>query len=98
MGFILEGSRNDTLFSIASAMFGRGESYATVLREVLKQNTWCKPPLADREVRGIVDSASKYECNVRENFIELWMTDRAMPSTLSEAEWDVVNRLNGNVK
>jgi len=90
--FYFEGRRNDTLFKIASAMFGRGESYERVLREITKENTYCKPPLGDGEVRGIVDSASKYDCNVRENFWELWMTDRAAPTTLSEAEWDLVYR------
>lgn len=65
MGFIYEGSRNDKLYRIACAMFGRGDDYATVLKEVLKENTWCKPaPLPEREVRRTVDSASRFawEC------------------------------------
>ncbi len=41
-------------------MFGRGESHETVLKEVLTENTYCKPPLGEREVRRTVDSASKY--------------------------------------
>ena len=67
-----EGSRNDTLFRVACAMFGRSESYETVLKEITKENTWCKDesgrvaPLPDKEIRTIVDSACRQESKSRE--------------------------------
>ncbi len=59
---IPEGSRNGTLFGIASSLRGKGlyggEIYAC-LREVNRVR--CKPPLSDEELRGIADSAARYE-------------------------------------
>ena len=64
--FYLEGSRNARLYKLAYAMFCRGESYDAVLKEVLKENTFCKDkngkrdPLPVKEIRTLVQSASKY--------------------------------------
>jgi hypothetical protein len=59
--YYLEGSRNDKLFRIACAMFGRGCSYKCVEQELEKENRWCKPPLPANEIRTIIRSASRYE-------------------------------------
>src|SRR5258705_10878336 len=72
--FYFEGSRNNRLYQIACAMFGRGESLESVRKEIQKENTWCKPPLDAKEIGSIVKSASKHEPNPvypREDCIEL---------------------------
>lgn len=59
-----EGSRNSTLFAIATAMQGRGEPEHAIRREVLRVNaTKCQPPLPDREVETLLRSALTYDAN-----------------------------------
>jgi hypothetical protein len=54
----VEGERNDRLFRIASAVRAKG---GDVLDEVrLSNEELCLPPLGDKEVQRIVESASRY--------------------------------------
>jgi len=53
-------NQNQHLFDVAYAMFFRGETSDTVLREVWKENSWCRPPLTATEVRTIIVNARKW--------------------------------------
>ncbi len=56
------GQRNDTLFKIAAAMQGRGESNEAILDELLHVNQKrCAPPLSHIEVCKIRDSVTRYQ-------------------------------------
>src|SRR5208282_3744668 len=58
---ISEGSRNDTLASMAGSMRGRGMTQEAIEAALLTTNMQqCNPPLSDDEVRGIACSISKY--------------------------------------
>jgi hypothetical protein len=59
---IPNGQRNETLFKIAAAMHGRGESDNAILEELLRVNEErCAPPLARIEVQQIKDSITRYQ-------------------------------------
>lgn len=61
-GSISEGSRNSTLMSLAGAMRRRGASTTTVEVALLAENAErCDPPLSEREVARIAQSARRYE-------------------------------------
>lgn len=57
---VTEGQRNDTLFRLACAYRKKGltEDESRIL--ILVQNERCQPPLPDREVQQLIDSAYKY--------------------------------------
>jgi hypothetical protein len=58
---IREGSRSDTLTSLAGAMRCRGMSEAAICAALLAENaTRCAPPLDEAEVRRIAQSVGKY--------------------------------------
>ena len=62
---IPEGQRNEMLFRIASAMRGKGKDVDDILRELnFVNSTRCVPPLGDREVRKIAESAERYKPEV----------------------------------
>ncbi len=58
--FIFSPNQNRHLFSVAYAMFFRGELWETVLREVWNENSWCRPPLTATEVKTIVANARRW--------------------------------------
>ena len=59
---IPEGQRNEMLFRIASAMRGKGKDVDEILGELNFVNSIrCIPPLVDKEVRRIAESAMRYE-------------------------------------
>lgn len=60
---IPEGSRNTTLFKRACALVGKGESKESVLSSITELNKSCVPPLKDRDIKSVVDSACKYPPN-----------------------------------
>lgn len=58
---IPERERNTSLTSLAGAMRRRGATKGSILAALRKENRKrCKPPLNDKEVRGIAASVSKY--------------------------------------
>jgi hypothetical protein len=58
---IADGQRNDALFRMACAMRKRGFDEEVIETALLKHNTaHCKPPLSEREVQRIVESAARY--------------------------------------
>ena len=59
-GKIPEGQRNSHLTSLGGAMRRKGFTHAAIEAALLVQNQICAPPLADREVKGIVNSISRY--------------------------------------
>ncbi|MBE7444687.1 MAG: primase C-terminal domain-containing protein [Planctomycetia bacterium] len=60
---IFEGHRNDTLFRFACSLRAKDTSFDTALSALEAENQKrCNPPLCDRELRGLVDSAyGRYE-------------------------------------
>jgi len=61
MGVISEGGRNDALFRCAAAAVGRGKNAVEVETEVRWINSnRCQPPLSDREVGKLIQSALRY--------------------------------------
>lgn len=60
-GKIAEGSRNDTLFRLASSLRAKGLGVESITAALLAENrTRCDPPLPDREVERIAQSGGKY--------------------------------------
>ena len=58
---ITEGSRNDTLFRLASSLRGKGMTVEGITAALLAENkARCDPPLPDREVEKIAKSGGKY--------------------------------------
>lgn len=58
---ITEGSRNDTLFRLASSLRGKGMTVEGITAALLAENkARCDPPLPDREVEKIAKSAWRY--------------------------------------
>jgi len=61
---ILEGSRNNTLTSIAGSLRGNGLDYDGICDHLTEVNrTRCVPPLPDNEIEGIARSVASYEPN-----------------------------------
>ncbi|NUO06917.1 MAG: bifunctional DNA primase/polymerase [Candidatus Brocadia sinica] len=60
---IPEGQRNGTLFKLACSLRAKDVSYETALTTLASENQKrCNPPLSDRELRGLIDSAyERYE-------------------------------------
>jgi len=59
---IPDGERNSTLFSLACSLRTKGLSSPAVLAAISEENrSRCKPPLLDKEVQQIVQSAMRYE-------------------------------------
>lgn len=57
-----QGNRNDILFKVACALQEKGMSDVAILNAVMAENQErCKPPLDEKEVRILVNSALKYE-------------------------------------
>jgi hypothetical protein len=57
---ILEGERNEVLYRESRALRARGLSSPAILAAVLAENeTRCRPPLPEDEIRGLVDHASR---------------------------------------
>lgn len=55
------GARNDSLMSVAGAMYNQGYPIPILFRELLRINQEaCSPPLPVREVEMIVNSVTKY--------------------------------------
>lgn len=55
------GGRNNSLLSVAGAMWSVGYDTRTIFRELLRVNREaCKPPLPRREIEQIVNSITKY--------------------------------------
>lgn len=58
----IDGNRNDTLFRYAASLRSRGLSKPEIMQLVtLANQTRCKPPLGDAEVRKLVGSSTRYE-------------------------------------
>jgi hypothetical protein len=63
---IPEGTRNSTLTSIAGRLRGQGYDEPDLLNQLLVQNnTRCRPPLPEEEVKRIARSVGRYPPNVR---------------------------------
>lgn len=61
-GPVKEGSRNDTLFRMASGLVARGLSDEAIRAAVLAENeASCVPPMEAKEVEGILQSVKRYE-------------------------------------
>ena len=61
-GKITEGSRNDTLFRLASSLRAKGLGVESITAALLTENRdRCNPPLPDQEVERIAKSGGKYE-------------------------------------
>jgi phage/plasmid-associated DNA primase len=58
---LVEGSRNDSLFRIASKYRDMGFDYQKTLALISVENQNCQPPLSTHELTTIVNSAMKYE-------------------------------------
>lgn len=59
---IPDGKRNDTIFKMACSLQARGLGDASILAACLSENkSKCDPPLDEREVERIVDSALKHD-------------------------------------
>jgi hypothetical protein len=60
-GMVKEGARNDTLFKQAPSMRGAGQTASEILDSIRVENeSRCHPPLPDREVQTIANSACSY--------------------------------------
>lgn len=88
---IPEGSRNNTLTSIAGTMHRKGCSFAAVHAALRAENDKkCRPPLSDAEVLGIVNSVSNYPSEdpaleiVKKN--REWKSPEAPVCTLDQVE------------
>ena len=58
---IPEGQRNDELFRLGMTLWHKGGAEETVLRTLMSENALrCTPPLADKEVKEIVRSITRY--------------------------------------
>jgi putative DNA primase/helicase len=67
-GSISEGSRNDTLTSLAGSMRRRDMSKDSITSALLKENQRrCSPPLEDDEVYQIVESVCSYDPSTLED-------------------------------
>ncbi len=53
-------NQNQHLFDVAYTMFLREEGSETVLREVWKENSWCRPRLTATEVKTVVVNARRW--------------------------------------
>ncbi|MCP5408341.1 MAG: DUF3987 domain-containing protein [Chromatiaceae bacterium] len=61
---IAEGERNNRLFRIAAAMYGRGNCESAILSQLRHENaTRCTPPLPDKEIVAIARSIQGYPTN-----------------------------------
>ncbi len=61
---ITEGSRNDTLFRLASLLADIGISLEAIENVLYIENqNRCTPPLTEEEIQGIISSISKYSPN-----------------------------------
>lgn len=61
-GIITKGSRNQTIFKLASSLYSKGLSSTEILAAITEVNTIrCKPPLVDEELNNIVNSVQRYE-------------------------------------
>ena len=59
---VTEGRRNDILFRCASSLQAKGLSDTAILAAVKAENSArCDPPLPDREVAALVESALRYD-------------------------------------
>lgn len=59
---IPEGERNNILFKMASCLQARGLDGEAIMAAVSKENERkCQPPLSDKEIKKLVNSALKYE-------------------------------------
>ncbi len=60
-GTIPDGSRNETMFrKVACAARARGADYNGILDELVRANFQCSPPLSERELNNIANSAAQY--------------------------------------
>jgi putative DNA primase/helicase len=60
-GTIPDGSRNETMFrKVACAARARGADYNGILNELVRANFQCSPPLSERELNNIANSAAQY--------------------------------------
>lgn len=59
---VIEGGRNEHLFKMGCYMRGKGLGAEAVLQMLLTENqTRCRPPLDEPEVKGIANSVAQYE-------------------------------------
>ena len=106
---IPEGQRNETLFSIASAMRGKGKDIDEILSELNFVNLIrCVPPLPNKEVRTIAESAMRYEPEAgssadqqREDLVEaISVAGMSLPALLArpreEPDWIIPGLLKRN--
>jgi len=57
-----EGSRNNSMFNMASAARGKGKSESQILTEIRRENKrLCSPPLPDAELKKIAESVAKFK-------------------------------------
>ena len=56
VGSLEQGSRNDTIFRIACSLRGRGENCEKATSELLAINQGANPPLAESEIKAIVQN------------------------------------------
>lgn len=60
IGGVEQGNRNDSLFKLACSLKSRGVGKDEVLAELMSVNERSKPPLPEREIKTIVNSAFTY--------------------------------------
>lgn len=58
---IPDGSRDETLFGVASDLRGRGASVEVILRAIAALNRVCDPPLDNEDLLRIARSAGRYD-------------------------------------
>jgi len=70
--FLYEGSRNDSLMSLAGLKWNQGITKKALKTFLLEENQIrCKPPLPNSEVTGLVERITSYKRGER-NFIFTW--------------------------
>ncbi|MFH5885320.1 phage/plasmid primase, P4 family [Halalkalibaculum sp. DA3122] len=94
---ILEGKRNDTLFSLGVTLSKKGMEYQQIHKELLDINDKrCTPPLENSEISQIAKSASKppkkdpLRSEVTEEKYGLWNTDFGNARELVNAYGDKI--------
>ena len=92
-GGIIEGSRNDALFRMASGLPARGLSPEAILAALQAENiARCVPPLDADEVERIVQSAMRYEPGADHAETELGNARRLVDAMDGNARYEPASR------
>lgn len=81
---LAEGSRNTSLFKIASSFRGKGLNPEEIYTLLLEKNTECKPPLSLAEVKNIAYSAgTRYKPNNQYDELEAFKANGRSPGQIA---------------